>query len=81
MSDGMTEALGSHNPVKHPQHYMLFEGMEAIEAIRELLTEEEYRGYLKGNILKYRFRAGKKDRVEQDIAKAMQYDRFLGEVT
>jgi len=50
-----------------------------IDAIKELLTEEEFRGYLKGNVLKYRLRAGKKDDVEQDIAKAMRYEAWLND--
>ena len=62
--------------IQSPNHYVLFEDMEAIDAIRELLTTEEYMGYLKGNELKYRFRAGMKDSVEQDIAKAMQYRKM-----
>jgi len=64
------------DPVKAPKHYMLFDDLEAIEAIRELLSDDEYIGYLKGCELKYRFRAGMKDSVEQDIGKAMQYRKF-----
>ena len=56
---------------------MLFPDMEAIEAIKLVLTPEEFIGYCKGNALKYRLRAGKKDKLEQDIAKAETYVKFL----
>lgn len=67
------------DPVRHPQHYQLWEGLETIDAIKLLLTKEEYLGYLKGNILKYRLRAGKKDasKIKQDIEKSSQYEEFL----
>lgn len=65
--------------VNAPDHYMLFDDLEAIDAIYQLLTEEEFQGYLKGNELKYRFRAGLKDKPEQDIAKAMKYREFRKE--
>jgi len=63
--------------VNEPNHYKLFGMVEVIDMIKTLLTEEEFRGYLKGNCLKYRLRAGKKDNVGQDIAKAMRYEQWL----
>jgi len=68
---------GGEDVVNEPNHYKLFGTVEVIDIIKELLTEEEFRGYLKGNCLKYRLRAGKKDNVEQDIAKAMRYEQWL----
>jgi hypothetical protein len=67
------------NKVKNAKstHYELWEDFQAIDAIKILLTEEEYRGYLKGNMLKYRLRAGKKDKTEAEIEKAMDYEREL----
>jgi len=66
------------DPVSKPNHYMLFaDGTEAIDVIRATLTPEEFRGYCKGNVLKYRLRAGKKDKLEQDIAKAETYAKML----
>jgi hypothetical protein len=67
----------NNDDVTQPSHYMLFPDMESIEAIECLLSPEEFRGYLKGNILKYRNRAGKKDDTLKDIAKAMQYEDHL----
>ena len=59
--------------VLHPKHYEIFPGVEAIEVIAASMTKEEFRGYCKGNMLKYRLRAGNKDALEQDIAKANTY--------
>jgi len=42
--------------VNHPPHYMTEGGIECIEAIEAQLTPEEYRGYLKGNCVKYLWR-------------------------
>lgn len=61
-----------HESVNHPDHYNR-SGIETIKIIEMLLTEEEYRGFLKGNILKYRERAPYKGNAEQDYAKAKWY--------
>jgi len=60
--------------VNQPPHYKLWGSTEAIDIIRGALSEEEFMGYLKGNILKYRLRAGKKNNAEKDIAKATWYE-------
>lgn len=62
--------------VKQPSHYQLFEGVEAIEVIARSMTQEMFKGYCLGNILKYRLRAGKKSELatlEKDMAKATFY--------
>lgn len=66
-----------YNPVSKPEHYMLFPDTEVIEVIQASLTVEEYKGYLKGNVLKYRLRAGKKTDTKQDIDKAVRYEGML----
>jgi len=66
--------------VNHPSHYMLFaDGTESIDVIKKVLTTEEFIGFCKGNVLKYRLRAGKKDALQQDIDKAETYARMLAE--
>lgn len=65
--------------VNSPKHYQLFPDMEVIDLIKSVLTPAEYAGYLKGNILKYKLRAGDKDDVQQDLAKAKKYKKFLEE--
>lgn len=44
-----------------------------------VLTPEEFRGYMKGNIIKYSLRQGKKD--EYDIGKLEHYIQKLKELT
>lgn len=79
----MIKTNGSHiednNKAKNPnsKHYELWEDFEAIDVIKLVLTEEEYRGFLKGNILKYQLRLGKKDEVLKEIEKIEDYKREL----
>lgn len=68
--------------VNHPSHYKLSNGMETKEILKQLLTPEEYRGWCKGNALKYQFRAGKKDpaKESEDYCKAQWFLNELNEV-
>ena len=63
--------------VNHPPHYMQG-SVECIEAIRAALTPEEFRGYCKGNVLKYVWREQHKGGVES-LRKAEWYLRWLTE--
>lgn len=63
----------SADAVNSPPHYQFFPGVEAIEIIATAMTQEQFHGYCLGNALKYRLRAGAKDALEQDIAKAKKY--------
>jgi hypothetical protein len=58
--------------VNSPEHYRVG-GIEVIDYIKAKLTPEEFRGYLKGNVLKYTSRAGYKDDAAQDIGKLVWY--------
>ena len=70
----------SADPVNHPEHYRS-NGIECIDAIRAVLTPEQFEGYCRGNAMKYLWRAGKKvkpgqtveDAREEDLAKARWY--------
>jgi len=63
--------------VNHPPHYTDGGGIECIEAIEAALTNEEYRGYLKGNITKYIWREKHKGGTES-LKKAQWYlDRLI----
>ena len=59
--------------VNSPAHYAFFPDLEAIQVIARAMTQEQFYGYCLGNRLKYRLRAGKKDALEQDIAKSDKY--------
>lgn len=63
--------------INSPPHYKLFPDMEVIDVIEQTLNVEEFRGYLKGNILKYRLRAGEKGPPEKCLGKANWYRRKL----
>jgi len=63
--------------VNHPSHYQLRNGIEVIDVIRGALTPEQYRGYCKGNLIKYILRSGKKDDEVQDLNKGDMYLKWL----
>ena len=67
------------DPVNHPTHYT-HGGIETIDFIQAKLTPEEFRGYLKGNILKYGSRIGHKDNDMQDAGKINWYTNKLRSV-
>ena len=50
------------------------------DVMQAVLTPEEFRGYLKGNVLKYSLRAGKKAGADDDADKAKHYALKLREV-
>ena len=59
--------------VHNPNHYKLNGlNIEVVDVIKAVLTEEEFKGWCRGNALKYLMRAGKKDKSKekQDFAKA-----------
>lgn len=55
----------------NPNHY-IFGGIETIEYLKAKLTPEEYRGFLKGNVLKYVSREAEKNGLE-DLKKDKWY--------
>lgn len=57
--------------VNNPPHYTGGE-VECIDAIRSALTPEEFRGYVKGNVMKYVFRERLKG-GDEDLEKARWY--------
>lgn len=66
--------------INHPAHYYTRGGIECIEAIKASMTASEFRGYLKGNVMKYLWRYQLKNGVE-DLRKAQWYlNRLIGEV-
>lgn len=61
-----------------PSRYTGTYGMKSIDAIRNALTEEEFRGWCKGNALKYIWRERKKG-GDEDLGKAGDFLDFLNE--
>jgi len=58
--------------VDSPSHYNIG-GVECIDAIEACLSTEAFKGFLKGNILKYIWRYEYKSKPAEDIAKADWY--------
>ena len=58
-------------------HYTEME-IQPWEVMQSVLTHEEFVGYLKGNILKYALRQGKKQ--SDDAGKAKHYTQKLEEI-
>lgn len=73
---GVDYAKG-HDPVNHPAHYTQG-GIECIDAIRAALTEEEFRGFCKGNLIKYAWRERHKG-GDESLRKGEFYSRQLTE--
>jgi len=68
------------DPVMKPDHYNNG-AIEAIEAIKASMPENEFRGYLKGNALKYLWRYDYKGKPIEDLRKCKWYlDRLIQEV-
>ena len=60
-----------------PEYYSQ-NGLSPLNAMKQgLISHEEYLGFIKGNIIKYVIRAGKKDDPLNDIDKAMDYLKHL----
>lgn len=68
--------LTDWNVVNHPQHYTSGK-IEVIDVIEDQLSPEEYKGYIKGQIIKYVTRERHKNGVE-DLRKAQFYlNRYI----
>ena len=61
-------------------HYKTLD-VEPWEAMKYLLTEEEFIGFLKGNIIKYSIRQGRKAGSNDDGQKCLHYIQKLKEIT
>ena len=61
----------THDAVNHPSHYTTG-GIECIDYIQEKLTPEEFKGFVKGNVIKYLTREQHKN-GDEDICKAQWY--------
>lgn len=62
----------SDDPVNNPSHYN-HKGVEAITAIEASMSDEEFRGYCKGNAMKYLWRYQYKGKPVEDLKKCRWY--------
>ena len=51
--------------------------VEPIKVMEKLFTKEELKGFIKGNILKYRLRMGHKDDIQKEMDKIRVYEQWL----
>ena len=70
-SPGIKDGSCIKNDPVRPNHYKNGK-REAIKVMQDVLTEEEYKGFLKGLIIKYIYRADQKNGLE-DYRKAQWY--------
>lgn len=68
------------DPVERPSHYVAGE-IECIDAIQAATTQEEFEGFLRGNVLKYLWRCNLKSNKTEDLNKARWYLNRLIEET
>ena len=62
--------------VNHPPHYTKGK-VECLEAIESALSFTEFKGYCKGQVIKYVWREDHKDANIEDLDKAMFYLSYL----
>jgi len=63
----------------NPSYYQFSNDLQVIDVMKSVLSDSEYRGYLKGQILKYTYRFKQKN-GEEDLSKALWYKAKLDEV-
>lgn len=70
--------MSNNDDFSTPSYYI--EGsLSPLEVMQCVMTKEEIEGFLKGNIIKYSIRAGKKpdEPAEKDFKKAQHYRTLL----
>lgn len=73
--EALEEATAKEDVVNHPKHYTNG-GIECIDALESALGKEGFRGFLKGNVIKYVWRCDFKNKRE-DLKKAEWYLKRL----
>ena len=74
------EWLTDYDPVESPVHYNTG-SVECIDAIKASMSDTEFKGYLKGNTMKYLWRYDYKGKPVEDLKKAQWYlARLTGEI-
>ena len=64
------------DPVNRPAHYTAG-SIECIDYMQDVLTPDEFRGYLRGQVIKYQHRLMAKGNPAQDAAKLAWYANRL----
>jgi len=73
MAHMLSEKNEKPEAVNHPLHYGGDTTYECIKVLKAWMSADEYRGFLRGNAIKYLCRTGKKDETVQELKKAAWY--------
>lgn len=73
MAHMLSEKNEKPEAVNHPLHYGGDTPFECIKVLANWLSKDEYRGFCRGNFIKYVCRLGKKDDSVQELKKARFY--------
>lgn len=71
----MAEQTFKADDLLHPDHYT-FDGMNSIEFIRKVLGPEQFKGFCRGNVLKYVIRCERKGGISS-LRKARNFLDWL----
>ena len=74
---GLTKV--EYSPI-NPSHYRVKGIPEAIDIMKHLMTQEQFKGFLWGNIIKYAYRYGRKGDEHDTAGKIEWYANRLKEV-
>ena len=77
VTEDRVQKVGEYD--KHDKHY-LEAVVEPIKVMEKLFTKEELKGFIKGNILKYRLRMGHKDDIQKEVDKIRVYEQWLAKL-
>lgn len=66
------------HPLLNPasQHYSMVDGVEAIERMEQMYSNEELLHWANISAMKYRLRIGNKDDVSKEVAKIKSYEAY-----
>ena len=62
-----------------PSHYVLEDGSDSMDLIAKILGREQFKGFLRGNALKYLIRYEQKGGID-DLKKALDYIERLSKL-
>ena len=65
---------------KDATHYQLLQ-QQPIEIMQTLMTPEQFKGFLWGNVIKYSLRCGQKDEPVKEMQKVAQYATWYVEAS
>lgn len=71
----LEDNVSSTDSAHHDTHYQT--QIQPLEAMQANMTKEEFIGFLKGNIIKYACRCGRKEEAQKEAEKIQRYAEWL----